>query len=589
MHTLPPLSRAFARFIAQQSGQAIDAIVPRTAAWLSLSNQQGHVCLNMAEKSNQPWFDTPDGEVFAPLLAAWKQALQENICITEPTGYAPMVLCGDLLYLHRFYTDESRLVDAIASRLKTPISFDPQTLHDALLRIFDTQLTGEQAQAVALAASSSFTVISGAPGTGKTTSLVKLLAVLLMQQPTMHIRLAAPTGKAAARMMEAIGEKRGDLHVDASVGALIPTEACTIHRLLGFDGRSYRYHVDHLLSLDCLIIDEASMIDLPLMARIVDALPRHARLILLGDRDQLASVEAGSVLGDMTGHGTTINHSKTTHDWLTALAQGKPRKRMDTIPPIGDAIALLTTSYRFSLGSGIACLAAATNAGDATAACTCFEQFSSGIAWQHETSDLIAQAAKHFAECYSPTAAETLHALASFRVLCAIKKGSYGVAGINHRIAASLRAQGLVQGVHGMLMMITVNHAGLGLFNGDVGLIWRDDASGDMQAHFHQLDGGIRILPLLSLPAYIPAWAITVHKAQGSEFNRVVLVLPDDTENPLLGRELLYTAITRARQHFMLYATPAVLTAMVERKLQRSSGLAARLGWQAEAYAKDNR
>ncbi|MDQ6976186.1 MAG: exodeoxyribonuclease V subunit alpha, partial [Mariprofundaceae bacterium] len=582
MDTLPPLSRAFARFIAQQSNEAMDAIVPRTAAWLSLVNQQGHVCLDLVKKSKQPWFDAVGSEQYAPPFETWKKALEANHCIADGAGYAPMVLCDGLLYLHRFYSAESRLIKAIRCRLHAPLKLDVIKLWHDLHAIFGTQSTGEQAQAVALAAGSLFAVISGGPGTGKTTSLVKLLAVLLAQQPSMQIRLAAPTGKAAARMMEAIREKINTLNIDASVRQAIPTDAYTIHRLLGFDGRDYRHRTEHRLALDCLVIDEASMVDLPMMARVVDALPTHARLILLGDRDQLASVEAGSVLGDITGNGMTMHQqSEATRHWLASLHRGQPIKRIDKTFPIADAIALLSTSYRFSGDSGIASLATASHAGDANAAAACFDQPYADIVWQHSSTGITEQAATEYAKCYAQTAEETLHRLDSFRVLCAIKKGSVGVEGINQAIAAFLQQRGIVRGMHGMLIMITINHTGLELFNGDVGLIWRDDKNDNIKAYFNQLDGGVRVIPLTSLPAYVPAWAITVHKAQGSEFDRVMLVLPDNADNPLLDRALLYTAITRARQCFMLYATPAVLTSMIERKPHRSSGLAQRLGWSA--------
>ena len=252
------------------------------------------------------------------------------------------------------------MAEALRERLESVAALDAARLADGLRRLFREAQDGTtdwQKVAAAIAVSRRFAVISGGPGTGKTTTVVKVLALLLEQDPGLHIALAAPTGKAAARLTEAIRGGKG--RVDAATGVLarIPEEASTLHRLLGAGfGSSFRYHRDNPLVLDCLVVDEASMIDLPLMARLLEALPARSRLILLGDRDQLASVEAGNVLGDITGHGEEIRYSRAQIDFLAGfgMATGGGTLPGAAPPPrIADAVGLLRVSYRFAGDSGI--------------------------------------------------------------------------------------------------------------------------------------------------------------------------------------------------------------------------------------------
>ncbi|MDQ6979568.1 MAG: exodeoxyribonuclease V subunit alpha [Mariprofundaceae bacterium] len=584
-NSLPPLSLAFGDFIARQTEQASDSVLARTAAWLSWSYTQGDVCLDLAEKCEQPWFDGVFmDEDHAPSLDDWRMVLSAGTrCVAAPHDYAPMVLDGNRLYLHRYYHDEGTIAGALLQRMNTSVHCDETVLRSSLSRLFPDVRFVEQQRAVALAANRLFSVIAGGPGTGKTTSLVALLAVLLEQQATLRIAVAAPTGKAAARMMESMQNMQLQLPLDATVRQALPTQAATIHRLLGFDGHRFRHHAERPLACDVLVIDEASMVDVSLMAAIIHALPAHARLILLGDRDQLASVDAGSVLGDITGHGRAINYSPTTHDYLNRIMGDGECTAVDhssASEHIADCVALLQTSHRFGADSGIAQLAEACNRGDSQTAVSCFDHADDIQLAAGDPDAAAKQAIAAYCACYrqhrNPN--DLLHALGQFRLLCAVRQGRFGVESLNRQVARALRAEGLLYGRHGMLQMITRNHPTHHVFNGDLGIIWRD-SDGQERLHIRMPDGTLKAFSPAMLPDGEAAWAMTVHKAQGSEFDQVALLLHDDPNHALLTRELLYTAITRARQHFTLYATPEVLTATIERHIQRSSGLAQRLGW----------
>jgi len=583
-NSLPSLCLAFGDFIARQTGQASDGILARTAAWLSWSYTQGHVCLDLAEKCEQPWFDGLFmDEALAPSLIDWRTALCGSPCVAAPEHYAPMVLDGNRLYLHRYYHDEGAIAQALLQRMNTPVPCDETVLRATLSRLFPDERFAEQKRAVALAANRLFSVIAGGPGTGKTTSLVALLAALLEQQATLRIAVAAPTGKAAARMMESMQNMQLQLPLAATVRQALPSQAATIHRLLGFDGHHFAHHAQRPLALDLLVIDEASMVDVSLMAAIIHALPTQARLILLGDRDQLASVDAGSVLGDITGHGHTIDYSPATHDYLNRIMGDGESTAMHLPSPnqhIANSVALLQTSHRFEARSGIAQLADACNRGDTHTASNCFDHADDIQLATGDPDAAAKQAINAYCACYrqhrNPN--DLLLALGQFRLLCAVRQGRFGVESLNRQIARTLRAEGLLYGRHGMLQMVTRNHPTHNVFNGDLGIIWRD-ADGQERLHMRMPDGSLKAFAPAMLPDGEAAWAMTVHKAQGSEFDQVALLLHDDPDHALLTRELLYTAITRARQHFTLYATPEVLTATIERHIQRSSGLAHRLGW----------
>ncbi len=423
----------------------------------------------------------------------------------------------------------------------------------------------DQRNAVLSAASKPFSVISGGPGSGKTSTVIRILAVMLAQNPDYRIALAAPTGKAAARMMDSIRQRIDQLELDQGIKSAIPLEARTIHRLLGYRQQAFSYHEQHRLPVDCVVIDEASMIDLKLIYQLLAALPEPAQLILLGDRDQLSSVAAGNVLGDITGHG----------------------HRLDGVASkIATSTSLLRSNYRFNRDSAIGELAQEVNLGHGDAALELLRGNSRGLHWFDESGEQIDDDALAWLyDAYQPifdseTPAQALDAYERVRVLCATNRGPLGVESLNRIASKALLTDNKIPEAElfaGLPIMITRNFQELGLFNGDTGVLW---SFGDgLRACFRGVAGDIRDLSVTRLPEFKAAWASTVHKSQGSEFDSVLLILPADAQSEVLSRELLYTAITRARRQFLLHAPGRVVTRAVDCLTRRHSGLALKLGW----------
>ncbi|HAI36009.1 MAG TPA: exodeoxyribonuclease V subunit alpha, partial [Alcanivorax sp.] len=484
-----------------------------------------------------------------------------------------------------------------------PVPVD--ALRAALARLFpggDGAHTDWQQVACALAVRGGIGIITGGPGTGKTTTVVRLLGVLqslaMADGRRLRMRLAAPTGKAAARLTESIGEQLQKLPVDAAVRDAIPTEVTTLHRLLGTrpDSRHFRHHRDNPLHADLVVVDEASMIDMDMMASLLDALDQHTRLILLGDKDQLASVEAGAVMGDLC---RDADQGLYTPDTVAYLRQACGA---DVSPWAGDGAALaqqtamLRTNWRFKDTPGIGELALAVNGGDPAAVARVFQQQRPGLrglSLGEETdalTDLLLDGdGQHpglralFADVATPPAdgqpdswaAQRLRQLTGQQLLSGLRSGPFGVDALNRSITERLRREGLA-GDHdwypGRPVMMTRNDYQLGLMNGDVGLTLPHPDG--LRVAFQLPDGRIKWVLPSRLDSADTVYAMTVHKAQGSEFGHTLLVLPDHP-HPLLTRELIYTAVTRAKQAFTLieHGPPTVLADAVRRRTWRASGL----------------
>jgi len=599
---LPPLAYYFARFVARGCGADEDGLLACSAALVSLRNLQGDVCVDLGEYTGRPLFgyegQAPPELPRAPALREWLEVLTGAPWVGQPGMNTPLILDRQRLYLGKYWQYEQTVATALRERLESVATLDMARLADGLRRLFRKTQDGEtdwQKAAAAIAVSRRFAVISGGPGTGKTTTVVKVLALLLEQAPGMHIALAAPTGKAAARLTEAIRGGKSRVGAAASVLERIPEEASTLHRLLGAGfGRGFRHDRDNPLVLDCLVVDEASMIDLPLMARLLEALPSRSRLILLGDRDQLASVEAGNVLGDITGHGREIRYSRSQIDLLESLGMAPGGGALPPATPsarIADAVGLLRVSYRFAGDSGIGELARRVNSGEGEAALQLFEaKHYRDIAWldagenglEHACLDWAVERYTRYLQADNVRAA--LRAFEQTRVLAAVQGGPFGVVEINRRIAERLQALGLIRGgeeYHGKPVMVTANDYEAGLFNGDIGLLWRaeDDS---LRAWFVFTGDELRSVSIRQLPEHSCAYALTVHKSQGSEFDEVLLVLPP-ADSPVLTRELVYTGITRARNRVIIQGERQAFMQGCQRRVQRTSALAEKLGWGAQA------
>ena len=465
-----------------------------------------------------------------------------------------------------------------------------------------------QKVAAAVALTRQFAVISGGPGTGKTTTVAKLLAALVTQAlhaggggepqvPT--IKLVAPTGKAAARLTESIGAAVQSLAVEKAVKDQIPTQSSTIHRLLGSipNRVEFRHNRDNPLHLDVLVVDEASMVDLPMMARLLDAMPPHAKLILLGDRDQLASVEAGAVLGDICSF-SEQGYSQLQGRLLSELTGYRLASANSGSPAaVADSLCMLRKSYRFHARSGIGQLAKAINGGQPYQVDKVWQQGYQDIRHYPLTADsyqIMVKMAVSFYQDYldaidsKQPPAEVLKAFARVRLLCALREGDFGVTGLNLRIERSLARLGRINPGDetwyiGRPVMITRNDHGLGLYNGDIGIAMLDPEpdpqTGEhrLRVYFDMPDGSIRGVLPSRIPEHETVYAMTIHKSQGSEFADTLMVLPAEF-SPILTKELVYTGVTRAKEKLYLFAQQEIINRSVRLRTERASGLAQLLG-----------
>ncbi|TCJ24902.1 exodeoxyribonuclease V subunit alpha [Halomonas sp. GDM18] len=667
------------RFMARHVPEA-PASVLLAAALASHQLGRGHVCLSLSRALAEPraTLSLPPleqseahlAEVSVALPEAfladldagrWAEQLAASRLVSvlaqadSPAGHLPLrplVLVGERLYLRRYWQAEREVAAGLRARMgpseegETRVS---DALGERLRELFASNQPdphGEpdwQKLACALALRQRLTVISGGPGTGKTTTVTRLLALLQAQalaggtdgaegevesdetaQPherrALDIRLVAPTGKAAARLSESIRGAVAKLEVPDAVRAAIPREASTVHRLLGArpDSRHFRHHAGNPLALDLLVVDEASMVDLDLMAALLGALPAHARLILLGDKDQLASVEAGAVLGDLCEHALPPRYSPALCADLSRLT-GETLEQAIAVPDgqdleetsatrgrLADHVVVLQKSYRFSADSGIGALARASNAGDRQALRDVWKAGYRDIAWLKLSGPEDRDLEKLVVNGYRPaleavrerrSAREVIDLLLEFQLLCALRRGPYGVDGLNQRVARVLMRRGLIADERGWYagrpVMVTRNDRALGLYNGDVGITLPDPAAGGRLRVFFPVeeeatsdterDGqdtdiqrfhrGVRAVLPSRLEAVETVFAMTVHKSQGSEFRHVLFVLPEGA-NPILTRELVYTGITRAKSRVTLAGTRReTLEGAIERRVVRASGL----------------
>lgn len=460
-----------------------------------------------------------------------------------------------------------------------------------------------QKVSAALALSSPRCVISGGPGTGKTTTVTKLLALLLQVRDDLNIKMVAPTGKAAARLTESITNALADLNVEQHIKDKIPTQASTIHRLLGVKVNSnhFRHNASKRLNLDLLLVDEASMVDLPLMAKLLMALPEHARLILLGDKDQLASVEAGAVLGDICAF-INSGYSEQKAKQLVALT-GFDSLLAQSHGPTGmaDKLCLLKKSYRFDQYSGIGFLANAINQGKASrkqvlTLCEKYDDlshFANNESSQTLLSEMIVEGYSAYLSQiqkvdnnHRELPKRLLKLFSQFKILCAIREGEWGVMGLNQLAENVLNSKGLISlGANsdqlanswyvGRPIMITQNNYHLGLYNGDIGLCLLDETD-QMRVYFQMADAEVYDFQPSRLPRHETVFAMTVHKSQGSEFDHTVLALPQ-TKVPVVTRELIYTGITRAKKQLTLFADLTLMSYAIKDKTLRFSRLVERL------------
>ena len=557
-------------------------VVALTGALLSAERARGNSCVDLGVMAGtSPW---PHEETTFPDARAWRALLERSGLCNDGSSPAPLVLDGDRLYLRRFHAAERRLAQAVGARISA--AAEP-SLDDGCIALFRrlfpaSPTTDWQAVAAAAALRGRMTVITGGPGTGKTTTVARILALLLQREPSLRIALAAPTGKAAARLSEAIASGLATLPLDEVARARAPRTGRTLHRLLGYQPWNDRFghDADRPLAEDVVVVDEASMVDLLTMDALFAALRPTARIILLGDPDQLASVDTGHVLGDLcsAASGCGDDHGEPLCDWFERLS-GVRVTTSSRATALRDCVVRLHRSYRFERQPGIGALAMAVRAGEVGGA---LEALSSGRyddVRRRDAVDIVAllEPLGEPIDRYlaSTTPAEALEALGSFRILCAHREGRAGVAGLNEAVERAIGRRATRSAWYDRRpVLVTANDPSTGLFNGDVGVAFA--AEGRTLVWFPDGGGGVRGVSPARLPAHDTAWAMTVHKSQGSEAEWVLLVLPDEA-GPLLSRELLYTAVTRARRSVDIVGSEAVLAAAIARAARRASGLADRL------------
>lgn len=587
--------------LAQGACEEIARAVHDAAHAVSVATSNGHVCVALNELT------PPRG---GPVDAAgWRAALLVSgvVGTAEAPAACPLVLdSDDRLYLHRYFDYERRLAARLMrAREGTPLHSEgaaSDTLRQRLDELFagnTAQLGGQtdwQKIAAALALRGRLAIISGGPGTGKTTTVVNLLACLIAQDPDCRIALAAPTGKAAARMTEAIRQRAA--HLPEAIRSRLPSESFTIHRLLGVTPAAggFTHHAGNLLPIDALVVDEASMLDLALATKLLEAVPAAARIVLLGDKDQLAAVESGAVFSELSADPSL---STACREDLSALCNVAADR---IVPPeaatpsaLRDAVVWFRHNFRFARDSGIARLASSINSGDADAALACLRATgNSGVNWIEDTPAAAGHGAviERVMDGYAPFLASVRGAVAGqaaigdafarFRALCAVREGPRGVAAVNAEVERRFRqALGPLDRdprsawYPGRPVLVLRNDYVLKLFNGDIGIALPDER-GELRVCFAQTDGDFRAIAPVRLPAHETAFAMTVHKSQGSEFGEVLVLLPVQRSR-VATRELLYTAVTRARERVTLCASATALTGAIETSTRRHSGLLARL------------
>lgn len=591
MRTLNDVHQQFAEYFN------IPALKPYLYA-LSRKMSEGHICIGM---NNVDTTDMP--EPYINLLQKEK-ALSSRLLGTAKQDNHPFIVHQERLYLQRYFRYETQLLRKIQELVrkgkieeeerKTALTGQKELVQQ-LFHNDNATDTDWQLAAALTAVLQNFTIITGGPGTGKTTTVAKILAIRYTLQPELRVVLAAPTGKAGARMAESL------IHSPIAISDTLRQQfnslkPATIHRLLGWQKGSpyFRHHAGHPIPADLVIVDESSMIDVALFAKLMDAIGPDTRIILLGDKDQLASVEAGSLFGDLCRAQDTLNtFSEDRLAYINSFIKNEARRLTTTgnsvmqHHPLFQQVVELRYSHRFKGDEGIGKISRAVIANDIPALLDFLQTNNDNTVFideQYETQ-VLEQFIKGFEDYIKEEDIKTaLDKLNQLRVLCAVRQGEQGVHSLNANIEAYLLRHGLISKdtafYRNRPVMVTRNNYTLGLYNGDVGLL-RPDTEGIMKVWFtDNTEGNAGNLKSV-LPGFISemetVYAMTIHKSQGSEFDKVLVVLPKQGNHQMLTRELLYTGITRAKNQVIIQATKEVLLSTSAAMVARGSGVIERL------------
>ncbi len=562
----------FARFVATFS-ECADDNVWLGALLVSYFTHQGHTCIDLstqAETNFPPLAASGISTLRYPTLTTWISSLQNCNAVGRPSDYTPLVLDKYRLYLYRYWNYEQQLVANLRTRLhQPPPKVDWGWLQDGLARLFPDPANGVLKNAAQTALRHHFCVISGGPGTGKAMTLIKMIALLLEQNPQLNIALVAPSAKMARQLQNILTEMTPLLNCVPAIKAALPQEVYTLQGLLGnSDASAVFSSFRHPLPYDVVVVVEASRLDLAWMTRLALAIPLEARWILLGDIDQVGDKEAGTVLRDI---GRMMMTQEETN--RTSL-------------PRSESFVFLPDNDGFGIHNGLRQLATAVKYGRSEQALQILksDQYPE-VSWHHlrifealpsSLTDLLVT--KFVAYFAAEKPENILSQLSKFGLLCVLRHGPYGVESINRQIEQKLSSRNLLPTSYhhhysGRPLLMTRQDETLKLDRGERGMILRHPAhSQELQAFFLSPDGAVRILWPPRLPEHETAYAMTIYNSQGQQFDEVFLLLPDPI-SPLLTRELIYTAITRAHHRLSIWGTEAVFKAAISQQITRMSGL----------------
>ncbi len=571
--------------LLQQLDPEVDERVLLAAAMCIYAQLNGHVCLDIQHWDEQYLFNEPETkvEITQKLKEEWLLALRESSLVSAGDELKPLILEEGRLYLQRFWKYEEELCERISAKAEKTNSVSEQeskAIRKVTAPANDLFETNWQHVAVQLSFLKNLVIISGGPGTGKTFTVLNIITAHMLANSDKKLRLAlaAPTGKAARRLTESITAGKNRLQEDIKDVAQIPDKAQTIHKLLGanYRGSKFSFNEKNPLPYDLVIIDEASMLDITLWIHLLRALSPATKLIILGDKDQLSSVEAGSILGDLCAGDNSF--SKEITKQLSGI-ELEPEKQSPQKPAINDSIVFLTKSYRFDEQSGIGKFAQAVNRGDDEAAISILNDSTyKDIRWQKPGAKLVHQVIKEYAvqhhHNYMSADGENRLAQSNTRkILCAVRKGPLGVEQINRQAERMIKqAKGYTIGDEwfpGRLVMATRNNALLKLRNGEIGLYNQTDRDEGTVTFEGEHAAAISTSRLTD---YEPAFGITIHKSQGSEFDEIAIFLPT-VINTILSKEILYTSVTRARRDTLIVAEERILRQTIRRSVSRKSGV----------------
>ena len=593
METTDDIHRQFAEYFDENA-------IWSYAYLLSQRLTEGNICISLDDMPSN-LNTTP----YTNAVSAKDLLKFSNLVSKEGLNTTPFILHNDRLYFQRYFKYETSIIQKLKSLIaaETTLIADRMEQLKTYLKLIQSLnanyningLTNKeqvdwQLVSVLQALLNNFSIITGGPGTGKTTTLAKLLIVLYELEPDAKVALAAPTGKASMRMFESLKSSTLPFSVEtkSKIDKLKPS---TIHGLLGYKKESvnFKYNAENPLPYNWVVVDEASMIDVPMFSKLLEALGDNCRIILLGDKDQLASVEAGSLLGDLCQTLPSLNiFSNKSATWINEFIEDSEKK----IKPefigvqkqlLSGHIIELKFSHRFNSQGAIGKMSRAVIEGDTEKLTTLIENSAgTNVKIDHQyTPEILESFVEGYANYIQEVDIKTaLKKLNERRVLVAVRQGPRGLYVTNNFIELHLRKKGLLRPdgefYEHKPIMVTRNMHDLGLLNGDTGIMRKDD-KGNLKVWFEDGLGGIKSILPAYLNYYETAFAMTIHKSQGSEFDQVIVILPEGTSNALLTRELLYTGITRARTSITIQGEMDTIRHSVESCVQRISGITGRV------------